>query len=105
MTKVKQYHVKNQFIIEDEDKIIFQSYASTIAIYNKPMHLLTLGKNWDYSTTTRKYLYMFINDYTYVKDEEENCYIDNYLNNTTNKRAYIQKLIDRKVINYSEELC
>lgn len=104
MTKVEQFYVKNQFIIENDDEITFQSYNSTIAIYNRKTQLLTLGKNWDYSTTTRKYLYMFINDYTYIKDEKENCYIDNYLNNTTNKRAYIQKLIDRKVINYSEEL-
>ena len=102
--KVKQYYVKNQFIIEDENKIIFQSYESTIAIYNRKTHSLTLGKNWDYSTTTSKYLYMFITDYTYIKDKEENCFIDYKLNNVANKRAYIQKLIDREVINYSEGL-
>lgn len=104
MSKVRQFYVKNQFVIEDDDKITFQSYESTVAIYDRKKHLLTLGKNWDYSTTTRKYLYMFINDYTYIKDEEENCFIDYKLNNTANKRAYIQKLIDRKVINYDEEL-
>jgi len=104
MSKVEQFYVKNQFIIENDDEITFQSYNSTIAIYDRKNCLLTLGRNWDYSTTTRKYLYMFINDYTYIKDEKENCFIDYKLNNTANKRAYIQKLIDRKVINYSEEL-
>lgn len=104
MSRIKQYYVKNQFIIEDDEKIAFQSYDSTIAIYDRKKCLLTLGRNWDYSTTTSKYLYMFIYEYTYIKDEEENCFIDYRLNNTTNKRAYIQKLIDRKVINYNKEL-
>ena len=94
MSKVRQFYVKNQFVIEDGYKLTFQSYESTIAIYDRKKHLLTLGRDWDYSTTTIKYLYMFITDCTNIKDEEENCFIDYKLNNTTNKRAYIQKLID-----------
>lgn len=104
MSKLRQFYVKNQFVIEDDYKLTFQSYSSTIAIYERKQHLLTLGKNWNYSTTTSKYLYLFICDCTSVFDKGENCYIDYFLNNTENKKAYIQKLIDRKVINYDEEL-
>lgn len=66
--KVKQFignngAVKNQFIIIDEEnhKTIFQSYDYIIAIIDNKGKV-TLGKNWDYSTTTGKYRNMFLNE-------------------------------------------
>jgi len=63
--RVKQFEgrngaVKNQFIIEDGNKEIFQSYNSIIAI--KENGKITLGKDWDYSTTTGKYRNQFLGE-------------------------------------------
>lgn len=66
MLKIKQFYVKNQFINESDNKIIFQSYGSVIASFNKNTKVLTLDDYyWDYSRTTSKYLYRFINEYCY----------------------------------------
>lgn len=97
MLKVKNFYNKNQFVIEEEKRIIFQSYESIIAIYESRSQLLILGRDWDYSRTTAKHLYLFINDYICNKEIEE-------VNNRTNKREYIQKLIDNGVIKYDKNL-
>lgn len=66
ISKIKQFYVKNQFVNESEDVVIFQSYDSIIASYDKKTRLLTLDAYyWDYSRTTSKYLYKFINEYCY----------------------------------------
>ena len=63
---VKQFEgkngtVKNQFIIEDGTKTIFQSYKSIIAI--KEGGKVTLDEStWDYSTTTGKYRNQFLGE-------------------------------------------
>lgn len=97
MLKVKNFYNKNQFVIEEGERIIFQSYESIIAIYESRSQSLTLGRDWAYSRTTTKHLYLFINDYVYNKEIEE-------VNNRTNKREYIQKLIDNGIIKYDENL-
>lgn len=97
MLKVKNFYNKNQFVIEEGKRIIFQSYESIIAIYESRSQLLILGRDWDYSRTTTKHLYLFINDYICNKEIEE-------VNNRTNKREYIQKLIDNGVIKYDKNL-
>ncbi|MEG0728192.1 MAG: hypothetical protein RR420_01080 [Anaerovoracaceae bacterium] len=55
--------VKNQFVVTIGDYVIFQSYKSTIAVYNKITRILVVGKHWDYSVTTSKYLKLFIDSY------------------------------------------
>ncbi len=58
--------VANQFIIRDENRIVFQSYSSVIAVIDNTKNgaeRLTLGRDWDYSVTTRKYLYKFLWDF------------------------------------------
>lgn len=94
-SKVEQFYNKNQFIIRSEDSITFQSYNSTIAMLKNGV--LTLGSDWNYSTTTSKHLYKFINDYVYIKELEE-------LDQKSNKRAYIQKLIDSGIILYDSTI-
>lgn len=63
--KVSNFHNKNQFIIWNNNKLMFQSYESLIAEidYNLAIYELTLGVNWDYSKTTMKHLKMFLNEY------------------------------------------
>ena len=97
--QLKQFHNKNQFIIIDGQKIYFQSYGSMIACYDDETKKLTLGKNWNYSNTTRKHLYLFLIDYLGLCGKE----IYN-LRVSKNKRDFIQSLIDDGIINYDEKL-
>ena len=95
--KVEQFYNKNQFIIEDEEhqKIYFQSYESIIAIWDRNSETLTLGHDWDYSQTTRKHLYLFINDY---------CFVEGFDIDSKTKRQDVQKLIDGGAIKYDKNL-
>lgn len=56
--------VANQFVIEHDGKVYFQSYNSRCAVVDNGK--LTLGSDWDYSNTTRKYLYIFMREYAYM---------------------------------------
>ena len=97
--KVEQFYNKNQFIIKDknQEKIIFQSYKSTIAkIENKK---LTLYENFDYSKTTQKHLYLFIKDYFYCLDYETRTLLQDF-EYSKNKRAFLQNLINQNKIEY-----
>lgn len=97
--KVQNFYNKNQFLIESDELIQFQSYNSLIASINKNKGTLTLGVDWDYSNTTMKHLYMFIDDYRhYLRKDICELFICLYMKK--NKRKYIQKLIDTKKIEY-----
>lgn len=47
--------VANQFIITDGNVYTFQSYNSVIAIVDFDNSIITIGNDWDYSTTTSRY--------------------------------------------------
>lgn len=100
--KVEQFYNKNQFIITGKEGIYFQSYSSTIAIIDNKGNL-TFGYCWDYSHTTMKHLYLFLNNYySYLnQDLQKNL---KTLQIEANKRKYLQKLIDSKLIKYNENL-
>ena len=90
--KVYQFYNKNQFLIIDKDVKYFQSYNSMIA---KIEHgTLTLGIDWDYSKTTLKHLYLFINDYLlkYFIDEK----IEKAMK-SNNKRKAIELLLNNHI--------
>ena len=96
--KIEQFYNKNQFVIFDNKKTTFQSYDSTIAVIDKTKinNDLTLGKDWNYSPTTLKHLYLFLKEYcnpVWCKVEDE-----------PNKKVAIQKLIDNKTIKYNKNL-
>jgi len=93
--KVSQFYNTNQFIIKTNGSTVFQSYDSVVAVIDE--NGLTLGCDWDYSHTTLKHLYLFINDYVHARELRS-------LNEQKNKRAFIQKLIDSNIIKYDEEL-
>jgi len=58
--KVKQYHVKNQFLLTDnKGNEYLQSYDSII-VKRDSCNNITLGVNWDYSKTTGKYRNMYL---------------------------------------------
>ncbi len=59
--------VPNQFIILEDNRRIFQSYDSVIAIIENDGNLgkVTLdAKYWDYSVTTSKYRNLFLSETT-----------------------------------------
>jgi len=90
--KVEQFYNKNQFLIIDKGVKYFQSYDSMIA---KIEHgTLTLGMDWDYSKTTLKHLYLFINDYLlkYFIDEK----IEKAMK-SNNKRKAIELLLNNHI--------
>lgn len=115
MTFCEQFHNKNQFLINNDNNIILQSYDSTIAVLSREgCGTLTLGKNWDYSKTTLKHLYLFFNEY--VKDFCESWYCRDFykfladnidfdkFNASKNKKAFLQKLIDNNIIRLDNTL-
>ena len=53
--------VANQFVVQVNDDIFFQSYDSTIVKIGKDG--VTLGDNYNYSVTTSKYLRQFMEKY------------------------------------------
>lgn len=98
MDKVEQFYNKNQFLIRSDNGVTFQSYNSTIATINND-GVLKLYSDWDYSHTTLKHLYLFLNDYLYLLNQKIRELIQG-LQYSKNKRKEIQKLIDTKQIKY-----
>ena len=61
--------VANQFVMVGDNKAIFQSYDSIICVidYSKEgAERITLGRDWDYSRTTAKYLHQFLTEYAHM---------------------------------------
>lgn len=96
--KVSQFYNKNQFIITDGTKKVFQSYNSAIAEIDKN-GTLKLGEDWDYSATTKKYLYLFLNDYkNEIKAEQYKNIFSKGFNDCKNKTQFLKNLIANKII-------
>lgn len=53
----------NQFIINTTKAVYFQSYLSVVCKVDGLG--ITLSRDWDYSNTTRKYVYQFLNQMGY----------------------------------------
>ena len=96
--KIKQLENKNQFIIfGDNGEIEFQSYDSIIAKISKT-GVLEFSARWDYSKTTLKHLYIFLEKYLYSLDNFIQNDIKEILFYSKNKKRDIQKLIDSEKI-------
>lgn len=96
--RIKQLENKNQFIIfGDNGEIEFQSYDSIIAKISKA-GTLEFSKRWDYSKTTLKHLYIFLEEYLYNLDSFIQNDIKEVLFYSKNKKRDIQKLIDNEKI-------
>lgn len=54
----------NQFVINADNGVYFQSYDSVIAQKNYSDGKIYLSPSWDFSKTTLKHLYIFLRDYT-----------------------------------------
>lgn len=91
MKKVEQFYNKNQFRIYGEGENSLQSYDSLVCTINDLE--IILGRDWDYSNTTSKHVYLFLEDYGDI-----NFY------GIKNKRQYINRLIAEKKIRYDENM-
>lgn len=101
--RVQQFYNCNQFLLSDEHgSKVFQSYDSTIAKIDRN-GVLTLFDKWDYSATTKKHLYLFLNDYKNNIKAEQYQYlfssnIKKNINNAKNKTQFINNLIKNKIV-------
>jgi len=97
--RVEQLENKNQFVIlGNNGEIEFQSYNSRIAKINKS-GTLELSSRWNYSKTTLKHLYIFLDKYFSNLDDFMQKELKKILyENCSNKKASIQKLIDNEKI-------
>ena len=86
--EILQFSNKNHFIIKKDKKIILQSYKSLVAEYNTDTKNLIFGINWNYSNTTLRNLYKFID--FFITDFD--------IDKIKNKKAYLQKLIKKNLI-------
>jgi len=60
MTSSRGNTIANQFIIEDNDSVTFQSYKSPIAMIKGGKTYIY--SDWDYSVTTSKYRNQFLGE-------------------------------------------
>ena len=61
--KTSQFHVKNQFLLsDDEGNRYFQSYDSIIVKKDRDGHITLDERYWDYSKTTGKYRNLFLGE-------------------------------------------
>lgn len=102
--KVEQFYNRNQFHIWDTTKAVdyLQSYNSLVVkveinttqeIGQKSRYIITLGRDWDYSTTTSKHVYLFLEEYANIS-----------FYGVKNKRQYVNKLIQDGTITYDEDM-
>lgn len=89
--------VRNQFTIVNNGKIYFQSYDSLIAEYDYNTEKLTVGRYFDYSVTTSKYLHQFIKENIWNIER----LLQNYSGSYSEK---IKKAIKDGHINYNENM-
>lgn len=102
--KVEQFKHANQFHIYGDGNHYLQSYNSLVVKVDGERNtnvvspygyikLITLGCNWDYSLTTLRHVYDFLEEYGNIS-----------FDGITNKKQYINKLIEDGVISYNGDL-
>lgn len=100
--QIRQFYNKNQFIMNDDKKIIFQSYDSIVAVIDKKTGELFFGNDWNYFYTTRKHLYLFLNDYKNEIGFQYSKIFHGGFDDSKSKRQFLQNLIDQKIIKIKE---
>lgn len=95
MNRVIQFIAKNQFLLIDSDKdtITFQSYKSIICTLDKKNNIITIYEDWEYSNTTKKYLYEFLSIYIGIELTSQN------------KTKELQNIIENGKINNYKIVC
>lgn len=89
----KNLPVKNHSIFIDVDNniILFQSYNSIICKIDYKKNVIYFGEDWDYSITTKKYLYKFLRDNGFninSSSQIKKCILTGYLECTTTFKLF-----------------
>lgn len=89
---------RNAYIIRNFEtgETYLQSYNSTVAVYDEEAGIVTLGRHWNYSVTTLKHVYHFLEEYIPTV-------MDKFTSSRTKKRS-IELLIKENHIFYDPEL-
>lgn len=92
--------VVNQFVIEDDNRKVFQSYDSTIVEvkWQADFCKVNIGYDWDYSRTTSKYFKIFLMDEVGFTDKE----VEQIKKELRKGHNYI--LVNRFIIHYCEDM-
>lgn len=77
--------VRNQYSIEFPGGVAFQSYDSLIAIFEREDGRLTLGRDFDYSVTTSKWLHEWLRENFPFWDDIRSEYQGKSLSDTLRK--------------------
>lgn len=100
----------NMVVLENGEWTYLISYETPIAKVNNTIKTngnneygLYFTSSWNYSQTTLKQLYEFIELYTTQRDENENMF-SYMLNQVKNKKEYLQKQIDLGNIKMVKEI-
>lgn len=107
--RVENFKTINQFRITDLYTNVLQSYNSKVVeITENPgcVQTIILGRDWDYSTTTSKYVYMFLDEYSklsFIGVNNKRKYINDLLEDyKKDKRAFVDK--HNYIILYDEDM-
>lgn len=92
---------KNQFYLNIEGKQFFISYESAIVKIENGE--ITFGKDWDYSKTTKKHLYIYLKYYARLYGFAYRNELYEALE-SNNKRKALQEMIDKGQIKYDTTL-
>ena len=84
--------IANQFDISVDNTVLFQSYTSIVAHYDRGSQVLTLGLDWDYSITTLKHLYKWIQDNAY--------HVWGLMDGKGSMKSQLQRLMDSGIVKY-----
>ena len=78
------FKVQNQYLLENDKFIIFQSYATTMLVYNKNKNYISFNTNeYNYTNTTNKYLRQVIERIYYMTYSDK---LKNLLNSNNRKK-------------------
>lgn len=78
------FKVRNQYLLENEKFIIFQSYETTMLVYSKNKNYISFNTNgYNYTNTTNKYLKQVIEYIYYMTNSDK---LKDLLNSNNRKR-------------------
>lgn len=84
-------------ILKKDNTLYLIDYKSVVASYNFQYAYFKLGENWNFSSTTLKSVYSFIDEFVEVPEIKKVNYIEK-------KEEYIKKLIDTNFIKIDDFL-
>lgn len=98
--KVRQFKHANQFILIDGNDVSFQSYESEVLRIKD--NVVWFGRDWNYSMTTLKHLYEFVQEYCYwlwleIEETKKVNHFNSYV-------ATIKYMINNDMLNYDYDI-